>query len=150
MQVQVPAQRPGTFEESGGGRNHGIGARRFGGVGQRTAYRTEHPVQVRIDEALAGGDRIDIANADHQVHRQRGRCLRDGVEHMGHHFNRPRLVAMDANRHYHAGAFRRSFALDRHDALGRQAYRETGICETPCDGAEISFGERAYGVRQLW
>jgi glutamate 5-kinase len=69
------------------------------------AYRAgaEHAVQVRIDEALAGADRIDIAHAQHQVDRQRGRLMRQGVEQIGQHFDRPRLVAMHAHRDSTAG-----------------------------------------------
>ncbi len=153
MQVQMPALRPGAGEERRGGRDHHVGTRGFGGAGQRAAFAAEHAIEVGVDVALARADRADVADAKHQVHRQRCRIghhvLRQGVQQVGHDFDRAGLVAMYADRDQHRRPCGRSHAsLDGQDTVARLRDRVAGRREALRDRAEIRFSKGAYRFRQ--
>ncbi|EEF27084.1 conserved hypothetical protein, partial [Ricinus communis] len=149
VQVEVPAARTAAFEERGRGRDQRVGPPGFEIAGEVAALVAEHAVQVRVDEALAGRDGVDVPDAQHQVHRELARRARQGLDGVGHHLDRPRLVAMHAHRDQHGRTVRRRRGrLHGQHTLCRLRHHEAGCREAVGHLAEVGLGQGPDLLRQ--
>jgi len=149
MQVEVPTHGTARIEEGRGGGDQFVGAGRFERVHEVVARGAEHAVQVRVDEAPAGRDRVDVGHAQHEVDRQLARRPRQRVQYAGDHLDRPRFVAVHADRQQDAGPARvRLGRSDRQYAARRRGHHETGGGEGRGERAYVARGQRAQRRRQ--